>query len=486
MNEETVVRTPQFEILTSKIGAFLVVRIRGRYVDDLLVSLRRGVFSQKSSFALDLSGLADVTMPLAREIYFMAQNLRSGEHRLVLLNPPEKILSLLSLLSTVPVPAVHSEKELDSDPAVTDARAADHEREVARIRAEIQNSPLWQQFLRDGGWVCPYCGRMQEGILIVSRSTTGPGALEGIYRHLWFQCPLFRPGAGASYRPLTELQGVLRTARAQRLSAARKDVEIMESKITVLEHKAKQADALEQSLKVASARQRRLLPDKPPKIAGVEIGILYRPAERVSGDFYDFVEFPDGRLGCLIGDVAGHGIEAAILMGMSKKVLTLRLEETGDPVETVRRANRDLYRELDRQLFVTAFVAVLDPAARKLSYARAGHNPPLLFRPPSTRQLDVGGLGLGMSQGTLFEKTLRGETVDLVPEDVLLLYTDGLVEAKNQAGEEFGVERMSAILEETRGKPCDFLLGVLGHEMDKFIAGLPQEDDVTALCFRTA
>jgi sigma-B regulation protein RsbU (phosphoserine phosphatase) len=261
----------------------------------------------------------------------------------------------------------------------------------------------------------------------------------------------------------------------------------MESKVAVLEDKAKKADALEQSVKVASARQRRLLPARPPEIPDAEVGLVYKPAEHVSGDFYDFVPLPDGRLGFIIGDVAGHGIEAGILMGMAKKVLSLRLEESGDPITTIFKANNDLFRELDRQSFVTAFVCIYDPAGRSIAYARAGHNPPLLFNPardPKLVKFDAGGLGLGISKGPAFENTLVGETVEVQSGDIFLLYTDGLVEARNQAGEEFQIERIVSTLEASVDRPTSFILGVLSYELDRFSAGLPQEDDVTAVCVR--
>ncbi len=487
MKEETILRTPQFEIAAVRVGAFLVVRLRGRYVDDLLLPLRKRVFNQpKTNFAVDVTGMSDLAMPLARELYFASQSLKGTPHRLVLLRPPEKILSLLSLLSTAPLPSVSSENDLGQDLAQTDERLAQRDRELARIRAEIQNTPVWQQFLRDAGWCCPYCGKLQEDVKISSRVNVVPVALERIYDHVWLRCPLFRPGSGGRYRPLTELQAVIRAATADDLAAAKMDVAVMETKLTQLEKKAKKAEAFEQSLKIASARQRRLLPEKPPTVFGAEISILYRPAERVSGDFYDFVEFPDGRLGLVIGDVAGHGIEAAILMGMAKKVLALRLEEFGDPVETVRRANHDLYRDLDRQIFVTAFVALLDAPNRSLSYARAGHNPPLLYRAGRTRRLEAGGLGLGMSDGPVFERALVGESVSLEEQELLLLYTDGIVEAKDGSGEEYGIERLERTLGETDGKNVNFLLGILGHELDRFSGGRPQEDDITAVAVKIA
>jgi len=194
-----------------------------------------------------------------------------------------------------------------------------------------------------------------------------------------------------------------------------------------------------------------------------------------------------GRTGFSIGDVAGHGIEAGILMGMTKKVINIRASDCDEPVEVMRKANGDIYKELDRQTFVTAFLGMLDPEKKQFVYARAGHNPPLLFnrkRTPPHRKFDTGGLMLGMSLGTIFDRAMTGETVDLQQGDVILLYTDGLEEAKNDKGELFGTQRMAEVLEKEGERPSKFMLGALGFELDRFAGTGVAEDDVTAVCIK--
>src|SRR5439155_5734108 len=107
------------------------------------------------------------------------------------------------------------------------------------------------------------------------------------------------------------------------------------------------------------------------------IDLIYRPAAVVSGDFYDFVPLDDGKTAIVVGDVSGHGIEAGIVMGMTKKVLSIHLQDFQDPIEALVRTNDDVDIELGRVSFVTAFLAIFDPADRTLTCVRAGHNPPL-------------------------------------------------------------------------------------------------------------
>jgi phosphoserine phosphatase RsbU/P len=174
-------------------------------------------------------------------------------------------------------------------------------------------------------------------------------------------------------------------------------------------------------------------------------------------------------------------------MGMTKKVLNIRASELMDPVEAMKQTNADVYKDLDRQTFVTAFLAMLDPAARTMTYARAGHNPPLLFnknRKPPHRKFDSGGMMLGMAPGTLFDRAMTPETVQLQAGDVILLYTDGLEEAKNEKSELFGLARVTPVLEHDAERPAAYILGAIAFELERFCGMLPQEDDITAICLK--
>ncbi len=491
--EEMVAQTPDYEVGVRKRANWTLVYLRGRYTDAMVELMRTQVFRDKErhaqhSFALDLSKLANIGMPLAREIWFQSQQLRtSGDRRCVLLNPPEKMRSLLTLISPgAKLISFSAEDELPPDVKNIEAVAQRLEQEYGDIRKSCSTNTHWQFTDREQSWLCPYCAEALDDVKVVSRVSIPQPVVEKIYRHIHHRCGAYSPVA-PKYQPVEALEQKVKSVNQAKFSASRTHAEKLESTVKQLEHKAQFADSLEAGLKVAVDRQRRLLPAHAPEVPGCEIALTYRPAQHVSGDFYDFIELPDGRIGLSIGDVAGHGIEASILMGMTKKVINIRACDLGDPVAAMRQANADIYKELDRQTFVTAFLAFYDPGTKMLSYARAGHNPPLLFnakREPKHRKLDSGGLMLGMSQGAVFDRALQAENVQLQAGDVLFFYTDGLEEAKDDKQELFGLQRVTPVLESESARPAQMILGGICFALDRFCGSVPQEDDVTAICVK--
>lgn len=478
--EEIVVRRAGYEIATALVGPFLVVRLRGRYSDELLDDLRNRVFMARSSFAVDASALEGMTAAFARELLYTADLLRGTDQRIVLLNPPPTLKSLLSLVSTKSSLGVFtSEAQLAGGGRELDRHALHAAHELERIQNDFKTDRRWQFADREGCWLCPFCAEVQKDVHVPSVLSLGAAAAEKVYRHLWEKCTRFAP-ASPQPQSLEALEAALRRANQDKIVLTKRQV-------SALEDKARQADALADSVKIASDRQRRLLPARPPDMPGTEIEIVYRPAEQLSGDFYDFVPLRDGRLGFIIGDVSGHGIEAGILMGMAKKVLSIRLEETGDPFVAVLLANKDLFRDLDRVSFVTAFVSLYTPATKTLSFVRAGHNPPLIFnreRSPAHVLLQPSGTGLGLSRDQEFQKAIEEQSVGILPGDLLLCYTDGVVEARNADNDEFSMRRLLTTLEGSAGARPGAVLSALCFELDHFTAGRPAEDDVTAVCVR--
>ena len=238
----------------------------------------------------------------------------------------------------------------------------------------------------------------------------------------------------------------------------------------------------------ARRRQRHMLPSRLPEVANVEFECFYQPCDLIGGDFYDFIEVGENRIGIVIGDVSGHGIEAAILMGMSKKVIALRLRELGDPRAALTQANDDLRHDLDGRTFVSALVAVLHLGTRALTVVRAGHNPPMLFNPgrsPSIREVEPPGMVLGMAEGEQFAQLLQTETVQLERGDTVLCYTDGLTECESPAGQEFGVERLGQYLSNNADVSMQELLDGMKAQLDQFQGGTDQaQDDLTAIALR--
>ena len=264
------------------------------------------------------------------------------------------------------------------------------------------------------------------------------------------------------------------------VDAAKIRVTTLETHVTALEDKAKKSEILEQSVKVASERQRRLLPSKPPEIKGVRVGIVYRPAEHISGDFYDFVMLPEGKVGFIIGDVSGHGIEAGMLMGISKKILSEQLARFGDPIKAISSANDDLCKSLDQESFVTALIAVYDPTQRSFTVASAGHDAPLVYRPAEDVfvELDCAGPILGVTEGMDFE---AGSPLFVTSGDVIVFMTDGLFECMNAQNESFGKDRIRELMKKNAsGKTNDILAAIL-RAVSAWTGENPLKDDVTAI-----
>ena len=243
---------------------------------------------------------------------------------------------------------------------------------------------------------------------------------------------------------------------------------------------------LQQSLNLAQKRQMFMLPELPV-IEGYEFAATYVPAADISGDFYDFIELGRGRIGMLIADVSGHGVEAAIVMGMAKKSLSIFARDSQGAAEALVRGNDDLCADLDAETFLTAVYAVLDAEAGVMTFARAGHPAPVLFntkRRPPHRQLKPKGMMVGMTAGGTFAHTLEEMEVELAPGDLFFLYTDGLTEARSPAGEQFGVDRLLGMLESMPRSAPGRILDAVGEAVDRFSGGCEAEDDVTMIAFR--
>jgi len=243
---------------------------------------------------------------------------------------------------------------------------------------------------------------------------------------------------------------------------------------------------LANSLDLAQRRQQVMLPP-PPDLAGYEFASTYDPAADISGDFYDFVRLGERTVGVLIGDVSGHGIEAAIVMGMAKKALSIFARLSAGPAEVLVRGNDDLCADLDGETFLSAVYAVLDADEGRITFARAGHPRPTLFRPGAGDPhviLESRGMVMGMSAGAAFRGAIEEKGVDLRGGDVAFFYTDGLVEAHNRYGEQYGLDRALAVLEENGGASPAALLAAIRESVAEFRSGQEPDDDVTMIAFR--
>ncbi|WP_456427334.1 PP2C family protein-serine/threonine phosphatase [Rhodocaloribacter sp.] len=206
---------------------------------------------------------------------------------------------------------------------------------------------------------------------------------------------------------------------------------------------------LERDLAAAAEVQAHMLPARAPRLKGYRLAGWSRPWRYVGGDFYDYVRLPGKRLGLVVGDVSGKGVQAALLMAAARAALRSQMESCDDLPTVLRRVNRTLYHDTRPEQFVTLFVGVLAPEARTLTYVNAGHNPPLLFRARRTRRLTRGGIPVGLMPDSDY---VPG-TVHLRPGDVLLLYTDGFTDVLCDHRRVFGEARLKRAARELLHEP---------------------------------
>jgi len=230
-------------------------------------------------------------------------------------------------------------------------------------------------------------------------------------------------------------------------------------------------------LDVARALQAAILPATFPPRAKCDAAARMIAATTMCGDFYDYIELPDGRIGLVMADVSGHGVPAAFFMAVARTNLRDFAEQHADPGACLAHTNETLCTQNPMDLFVTVFYCVFDPATGRVRYANGGHNPPYLRHADgSVEALDgTGGLVLGVMPGVRFPD----HTVQLRPGDRLVLYTDGVTEACNPAQEAYGTERLIAEVRDHGAGPAAALVERICRSVTSFAGDAAQSDDIT-------
>lgn len=236
---------------------------------------------------------------------------------------------------------------------------------------------------------------------------------------------------------------------------------------------------MEQELRIAAEIQQALLPKAGHSGAFFRTSASSLPCRSIGGDFYDYVDLPTGAFGFALGDVAGKGPPAALLSAMMQGIFAAQAAASDTPCQTIARVNLALYKRGIESRFVTLMYGSLEPDGR-LTYCNAGHNPPLVVGRGGVRRLEVGGPIVGLFEHAVFEQ----ETVVLAPGDWLIVFSDGVSEAMALNGDEYGEERILAVVDrETSSAPADLLKSIFA-DVRVFTKGAPQSDDITALVLR--
>lgn len=227
----------------------------------------------------------------------------------------------------------------------------------------------------------------------------------------------------------------------------------------------------------AAEIQRSLLPVKAPDVPGVDLAGYNAACRTVGGDYYDFLTYPDGRVGILVGDVAGKGMPASLLMSSLQARVQVLFDDPTNLAALVTRLNRIISSNCPSNRFITFFIGVLDPQTGELTYVNAGHNPPLVAHADgSVEKLEGTGLILGILPVAVYQE----KVCHLDPGDVVLLFSDGVTEpVRPGTDEEFGEDRLARILTGLRDQSAESIINSVNQKLEEFTEGAPPPDDIT-------
>jgi phosphoserine phosphatase RsbU/P len=252
---------------------------------------------------------------------------------------------------------------------------------------------------------------------------------------------------------------------------------------TAIGREMAQRERLNRELEIARDVQEHLFPQRLPSVPGLDYCGRCRPAREVGGDYYDFLDLPEGRLGIAIGDVSGKGIGAALMMASLQASLRGQASVAHDLAELMKRVNSLVYEASSANRYATLFYAEYDPRSRQLSFVNAGHNAPVILRKSGSScqvfRLETGGPVIG-----LLRQCYEPGSFPLKPGDLVVLFTDGVSESMNVSDEEWGEDRLIEFAKTCHGLPAfEVMTGILAAA-EAFASGASQHDDMTLVVLR--
>lgn len=248
----------------------------------------------------------------------------------------------------------------------------------------------------------------------------------------------------------------------------------------------KESERISGELDTAREIQASLLPPKIPQLPGFEMCPFYRSAKEVGGDYYDFFPLDRERLAIVVADVSGKGIPGSMVMSSTRTTLRILGPQCSGPGELFRQANSLVAKDIKRGMFVTAIIAVLNVRTKEMTVCSAGHNPMVVYRERTAgvELVNPNGIALGFDAGPIFDRTLQESATRLEPGDTVMMYTDGVVEAMDEAGEEYGDDRFySFVKDHARMRSKDLVQAVV-RDLDAHKGEADQHDDITLVTFR--
>ena len=252
---------------------------------------------------------------------------------------------------------------------------------------------------------------------------------------------------------------------------------------SIIHREAMEKKNLENELNTASEVQRILLPSKAPNLDGYLISGLNVPAKIVSGDYYDYFKIDETKLGIVIADVSGKGVPASLITAMCRSVVRANASNNHCPAEVLKKVNRQLFPDIREDMFVSLAYLIVEANSGKIKIARAGHDAPLHYssKTQNINPINAPGIAIGIDSGDVFDKSIQSMELNLEEGDILLLYTDGVNEASDIRGEEFGTDRLNEILANTSNLGAEKVIKAIENEVISFSGDVPQNDDITLI-----
>lgn len=243
---------------------------------------------------------------------------------------------------------------------------------------------------------------------------------------------------------------------------------------------------LDKDLQVAHEIQRILLPNKAPEVSGFDISGVNVPAKHVSGDYFDYFLVDSSHCGVAIADVSGKGVPASLIMATCRSVLRSKAPGEISAAAVLRKVNAQLFPDIKEDMFISMAYAVLEKDSPNVVLCRAGHDAPLLYRAAdqSVTQINPPGMVVGIDSGGVFDRMLRDFTIEMQAGDCLIFYTDGVTEALNAEGDEFGLDQtIRSIVQSAASGPAG-IIERLTADLKEFVGTFPQHDDITLIVIR--
>lgn len=245
---------------------------------------------------------------------------------------------------------------------------------------------------------------------------------------------------------------------------------------------------MEFDLRLASDVQKYLLPSTMPDTQSLQFAVKYIPQQLIGGDFYDFYKLPNNRIGITVGDVSGKGVSASLIMAICRTKLQALAHKNKSPSETLKELNADIVESMRTDMFITMTYAIIDTNASKITLARAGHEPALLYKStePTSPAIKIRGSGMavGMVDSELFDESIENVEFEFNKGDVFVLYTDGITEALNKADEEYTTARLASTISKFGTQSAKEMNDAIIKDVETFSDKTKHADDLTLLCVK--